>query len=142
MFGNKNSLPILDAEMALRVHCLCYCRKDLDNSMNFYNFFSKNKYFLQGFSNPPMQKKTKEEKRKSIILRMVYICSSFWLLAVGSRDLSQAEKKVTVVKPEQIYKMAIFSYSKWSKVVIFSENSCHFLNLLYFGNSYFLPSLR
>ena len=33
--------------------------------------------------------------------------SSFWLLAVGSRDLSQAEKKITVVKDEQIHKMPI-----------------------------------
>ena len=28
-------------------------------------------------------------------------------LALGSRDLSQAEKKVDVVKPEQIHKIAI-----------------------------------
>ena len=29
----------------------------------------------------------------------------FKQLAIGSRDLSQAEKKVTSVKPEQIHKM-------------------------------------
>ena len=35
---------------------------------------------------------------------VVYICSSSWLLAGGSRDLSQAEKEVTVAKAEQIKK--------------------------------------
>ena len=32
---------------------------------------------------------------------MVYICSSNWLLPVGSRDLSQAENKITLGKAEQ-----------------------------------------
>jgi hypothetical protein len=36
---------------------------------------------------------------------MVYICSSIWLLALGSRDFSQAEKKTIVTKAEQILKM-------------------------------------
>ena len=36
---------------------------------------------------------------------VVYICSSFELLADESRDLSQAEKKITIVKIEQIHKM-------------------------------------
>ena len=40
-------------------------------------------------------------------IQVVYICSSFWLLAVESRDLSQAEKKVIVVKREPIHKMTI-----------------------------------
>jgi hypothetical protein len=41
---------------------------------------------------------------------VVYICSSSWLLADKSRDLSQAGKKITVAKVEQIYKMtAIFT---------------------------------
>ena len=40
------------------------------------------------------------------VSKVVYIWH-FWVVAVGSRDLSQAEKKVTVVKPEQIYKMTI-----------------------------------
>jgi hypothetical protein len=31
---------------------------------------------------------------------VVYICSSSWLMAGGSRDLSQAEKKVTNAKAE------------------------------------------
>ena len=39
--------------------------------------------------------------------KVVYICVSSWLLANKSRDLSQAEKKITVVKPEQIQRMTI-----------------------------------
>ena len=31
--------------------------------------------------------------------------SSFWLLAVRSRDLSQPEKEITACKAEQIHKM-------------------------------------
>ena len=35
------------------------------------------------------------------------MCSSLLHLAVESRDLSQAEKKITVVKDEQTHKMTI-----------------------------------
>ena len=45
------------------------------------------------------------------------ICSSFEQLADESRDLSQAEKKINVVKDEQILKNDYF-YSKRSSVVI------------------------
>ena len=42
--------------------------------------------------------------------KVVYMSSSFWLLAVGSNDLSQAEKEITACKAEQINKMTtIFS---------------------------------
>ena len=63
--------------------------------------------FCRGLATPSNAKKskTKEEKRKSIILRVVYICSRFWLLD-HVIDL-KLKKKVTVVKPEQIYKMTI-----------------------------------
>ena len=37
--------------------------------------------------------------------KVVYMSSSFWLLAVESRDLSQAEKEITAFKAEQINKM-------------------------------------
>ena len=38
--------------------------------------------------------------------------SSFWLLAVSSRDLSQAEEEITAFKTEQIHKMTtIFTQS-------------------------------
>ena len=50
--------------------------------------------------------------------------SSFLQLAVGSRDLSQAGKEITVCKAEQVHKMTTQSKnSKWSwmkKVVILS----------------------
>ena len=39
---------------------------------------------------------------------MVYICSSSWLLADKSRDLSQAVKKITVAKVEQIKEWQVF----------------------------------
>ena len=45
------------------------------------------------------------------------MCSSFLQLAPGSRDLSQAEKRITVVTTEQIN-------------VILNEKSCHFVKLL------------
>ena len=37
--------------------------------------------------------------------KVVYICLSFWLLAPGSHDLSQAEIKVTVGEAKEIQKM-------------------------------------
>ena len=50
--------------------------------------------------------------------RVVYMSSSFMLVAFVSRDLSQVEKE------------------------IIGENSCHFMNLLSFAFSCFLISLR
>ena len=38
--------------------------------------------------------------------KVVYICSSFWLLAVVSRDLSPAKKETTACKADQIHEMA------------------------------------
>ena len=49
--------------------------------------------------------------------------SNFWLLAVGSRDLSQAEKEITACKVEQIHKLTTIFTQKdnlgpfWMKVV-------------------------
>ena len=37
---------------------------------------------------------------------VLYICSSFWLLGVESRDFSQAEKERTACQAVQIHKMA------------------------------------
>ena len=37
--------------------------------------------------------------------QVVYMSSSFWLLAAGLRDLSQAEKETTACKCEQIHKL-------------------------------------
>ena len=50
--------------------------------------------------------------------------SNFWLLAVGSRDFSQAEKETNLCKAEQIHKMTttfIQNDNKgpfWVKIVI------------------------
>ena len=40
--------------------------------------------------------------------RMVYMSSTFCLLAPESRDLSQAEKEMIVYQAEQIHKMIIW----------------------------------
>ena len=56
--------------------------------------------------------------------KVVYMCSSLLQLAPGSRDLSQAEKKITVVKDEQTQ----------------NGKSCRVVNLLIFDNSNFLLS--
>ena len=37
--------------------------------------------------------------------RVLYMCSSFWLLGVESRDFFQAEKERTACKAGQIHKM-------------------------------------
>ena len=47
---------------------------------------------------------------------MVYIWSSILHLAVGSHDLSQAEKEITVCKAEQIYKMTTQNGPGWRKL--------------------------
>ena len=47
------------------------------------------------------------EKGIEAEIKVVYISLSSWALALWSRDLSQAEKKVSVVKSEHIHKMTI-----------------------------------
>ena len=64
---------------------------------------------------------------------MVYICLRSCLLADKLRDLSQAEKKTKLMSNLNKYTNDNYFHSKWSKVVISSENSCHFLNLLSFA---------
>ena len=57
------------------------------------------------------------------------ICSSFEQLADVSLDLFQAEKKVTVVKAEQIHTTTIkYFHSKRSKNVILSQPTAQNLN--------------
>ena len=51
--------------------------------------------------------------------------SSFLHLAVGSRDLSQAEKKLMLLQAEQIHTMKTV-FTNYDPVVILSENSYHF----------------
>ena len=38
-------------------------------------------------------------------IKVLYMCSSFWLLGVESRDFSHAEKERIACKAEQIHKM-------------------------------------
>ena len=66
---------------------------------------------------------------------VLYMSSSFWLLGVESRDFSHAEKERTACKAEQIN-------SKRQPRTILNENSCHFVNLLNFLNTFFFLSLR
>ena len=58
-----------------------------------------------------------------------YMFSSFLQLAVESRDLSQAEKEITLLKAKQTHKMATFFYSKWQFSTPRTFLSCHFVNL-------------
>ena len=53
--------------------------------------------------------------------------SSLLQLALGMRELSQTEKRI---KAGQIQKIILTSWM--NTVVILSENSCHFVNLLSF----------
>ena len=49
---------------------------------------------------------------------MVYICPNLLHLAPKSHDLSQGEKRITVMKAEQIKKITL--------KIVFDEQSCHF----------------
>ena len=52
--------------------------------------------------------------------KVVYMSSSFWLSAVESRDLSQAEKKIPAFKAEQINKMTtiLWIFSALQAVIV------------------------
>ena len=66
----------------------------------------------------------------SAAFKVDYMCSSLLQLAPGSRDLSQAEKGVTVV-------------TIWANVDNFEwKYNCHYVNFLRFETSNFLLSLR
>ena len=59
-----------------------------------------------------LSRKSKSISTQHLSSNVVYICSISWLLADKLSDLSQAEKKITVAKSEQIQKMAtIFTQS-------------------------------
>ena len=63
-------------------------------------------------------------------------------LAVESRDVSQAVKKITVAKAFQRWANSQNDNYFHSKAVILSENSCHFVSCPACNNSYFLFNLR
>ena len=59
-----------------------------------------------------------------MLIKVLYMSSSFWLLGVESRDFSHAEKERTARKAEQIQKM-IFIFTQncpmlsyWVKIVL------------------------
>ena len=58
--------------------------------------------------------------------KVLYFCIGLWELSHLTRDLSQAEKKKMLLQAEQMHKMTSVSL-KMPKVVILSENSCHFV---------------
>jgi hypothetical protein len=54
-----------------------------------------------------------------------YICSRRGQLVLESRDLSETEKKIIVVKPEQIHKITIiFTQNEWKQL-----SFCEFAHL-------------
>ena len=69
--------------------------------------------------------------------------SSFWLLALGSRDLSQAEKEIIDCYAEQINSQIdkYFHLNRQPRTIL-SENICNFGNLLSLAHNCFFLSLR
>ena len=53
----------------------------------------------------PLITRVYDSKPAMAALGVVYMSSNFWLLALGSRDLSQADKETTACKAEQIHNM-------------------------------------
>ena len=68
------------------------------------------------------------------------LCSNKKILGVESRDFSQAEKERTACKPEQIHKMTTIFTQNGPR--LWSENGCHFVNLLSFASIFFFLSLK
>ena len=73
--------------------------------------------------------------------KVLIFCVEFWELSHLKRDLSQAEKKINLLKAEQMHKMTSISL-KIVKLVILNENRCHFVTCSACNNSYFLLCLR
>ena len=68
---------------------------------------------------------------------VVYMSSSFWLLAPESRDLSQVEKEMTACKAKLINKLTIIFTQNDNLGPFLSENSFQVVNLLSLVNNYF-----
>ena len=55
--------------------------------------------------------------------KVVYMSSKILQLSVGSRDLSQAEKKILLLQAEQSHKMAtVFTHT----ALVLGEKNCYF----------------
>ena len=64
-------------------------------------------------------------KNIGAVLKANSICSSLELLAEESYDLSQAEKKRTVLKDEQIHKLlTVLNENGQSQVISLSDSCC------------------
>ena len=63
-----------------------------------------------------------ENWTQSLMTKVIYTCSRSWLLADKLRDLSQAEKKITLGNSQNDN----YFHTKWSKDVILNENNCNF----------------
>ena len=78
-----------------------------------------------------------------IVTKVVYMSSSFLQLAIGSRNLYQPEKDVTICKAEQLHIMTTMYFdSKWQLSSPRKNLSCPFVKLLIFANSYSFLSFR
>ena len=64
---------------------------------------------------------------------VLYMYSCFWLLGVESRDFSHAEKK----ELSKFTKITIIYSQKRQPMITLSENSFHFLNLLFYKQFFF-----
>ena len=78
-------------------------------------------------------------------LFLTFDLSDFFLFLRSSTcplDFSQDEKVRTACKPEQIYKMTTIFTQNGPRLLLLSENRCHFVNLLRFGSTSFFLNLR
>ena len=78
-----------------------------------------------------------------LLSEVVYMSYKILLLAVGSRDLSQAEKFFLLFFTSCANSQNDnYFHSKRQPGTILSENNCHFVTLLSFASSSFFLSLR
>ena len=73
---------------------------------------------------------------------VLYMSSSFRLLAVESRDFSHAKKERTACKAGQFHKLTTIFHSKQQRMIILSENNCHSVNFFSFASSSFFLRMR
>ena len=64
-----------------------------------------------------------------LVVQVLYFCVGFWELSHLTRDLSQAEKKITVVTRQATDKMTII-FTQNNNFDHFEWNRCHFVHLL------------
>ena len=77
-----------------------------------------------------------------MLIKVLYMSSSFWLLGVESRDFSHAEKKELLATISKFKIWRLFSLKMVLGIVSLIENGCHFVNLLSFASSSVFLSFR